>query len=340
MKKVVTFGEIMLRLSTERHLRFSQANSFLATYGGSEFNVAVSLSNFDISTEFITSIPDSELGIRALEEIRKKNVGANFIQKKGNRLGVYYLETGASSRASNVLYDREASSFTSLTTGEIDWNSIFKNADWFHWSGISPGVSSEVSALCLEAIKVAKSLGISVSCDLNYRSKLWKYGKKPSEIMPELLKHCDLILGDLDTACLMTGLEKINPDYSQANILSEAYDSFLQHFPNIKVMATTLRYSLNASHQKIGGVLYDKNKVYVASLREVVPVVDRVGSGDAFMGGLIYGLIKQPDNLQYVIDFAAATCCLKHSIPGDYNLVSVSEVEKLISGNEAALVAR
>ncbi|EIJ40754.1 sugar kinase, ribokinase [Galbibacter orientalis DSM 19592] len=340
MKKVVTFGEIMLRLSTERHLRFSQANSFLATYGGSEFNVAVSLSNFKINTEFVTSIPNNELGMRTLEEIRKKNVGSHFIQKQGKRLGVYYLETGAASRGSSVLYDREDSSFTTLKTGTIDWDTIFKNASWFHWSGISPGASEAVANVCLEAVKAAKKRGVKVSCDLNYRSKLWSYGKEPAEIMPELLRYNDLVLGDIDTACLMTGIDKINPDYSNTKALPQVYNYFLKHFPNIEFMATTLRYSVNASHQKIGGIFYDKNKAYIASQREVIPVVDRVGSGDAFMGGLIYGLIAKPYNFQYAIDFAAAACCLKHSISGDYNLVSVSEVENLILGNEAALVAR
>ncbi|MCF8715575.1 sugar kinase [Joostella atrarenae] len=340
VKKVVTFGEIMLRLSTERHLRFSQANSFLATYGGSEFNVAVSLSNFNIATEFVTSIPANELGARALEEVRKKNVGTSYIDRKGKRLGVYYLETGASSRGSSVLYDRDDSSFGNISVGEINWDAVFKDANWFHWSGVSPGVSANAAEVCLEAVKAANKRGMKVSCDLNYRSKLWKYGKEPKEIMPELLRNSDIVLGDIDTACLMTGLEKLNPDYSDINSLPEVYMHFLEHYPNIKVMATTLRYSVNASHQKIGGVLYDRNKAYVATLREVIPVVDRVGSGDAFMGGLIYGLLDKPNNFQYAIDFAAAACCLKHSISGDYNLVSVAEVEKLMSGNEAALVAR
>ncbi|MEL4308660.1 sugar kinase [Joostella sp. CR20] len=340
MKKVVTFGEIMLRLSTERHLRFSQANSFLATYGGSEFNVAVSLSNFNIPTEFVTAVPDNELGARALEEVRKKNVGTNCIIKNGKRLGVYYLETGASSRASSVLYDRDDSSFGTINANTINWDEIFNDAQWFHWSGISPGVSQNAADICLEAVKAAKEKGIMVSCDLNYRAKLWNYGVAPSEVMPNLLKYSDIVLGDIDTACLMTGKEKINPDYNNHYSLPEAYRYFLDSFPNIKLMATTLRYSVNASHQKIGGVIYDTNKTYFARLREVIPVVDRVGSGDAFMGGLIFGLISQPNNFQYAIDFAAAACCLKHSISGDYNLVSIAEVEKLINGNEAALVAR
>lgn len=330
----------MLRLSTERHLRLSQANSFLASFGGSEFNVAVSLANFGIKSEFITKIPNNELGTRSMEEIRRKNVGTDFICTGGNRLGMYFLETGASSRASNVLYDREGSSFSEIQIDEIDWEMVFKDAQWFHWSGVTPAISENTAAICLEAIKQARKRNITVSCDINYRSKMWKYGKKPKDVMPKLLQYTDILLGDIDTACLVTGQKRMTPDYNNIEEVSKLYDAVLKKYPNIKIMATTLRYSINASHQKIGGIMYNRKEVIKATLREVIPVIDRVGSGDAFMGGLIFGLLSKPNNFQYAIDFAAAACCLKHSISGDYNLVSITEVEKLISGNEAALVAR
>ncbi|EIJ40734.1 sugar kinase, ribokinase [Galbibacter orientalis DSM 19592] len=337
---MITFGELLLRLSTERHLRLSQANSFLATFGGSEFNVAVSLANFGINCEFVTKIPTNELGERSLEEIRRKNVNTNYVIKGGKRLGVYFLETGASSRASNVLYDREDSSFANITLEDIEWNEVFNDADWFHWSGITPAISNNTALICLKALKEAKKRNITISCDLNYRSKMWKYGKEPQEVMPALLKYTDIVLGDIDTACLMIGQPKLNPDYNNLSKLPALYEEMLSKFPNIQTMATTLRYSVNASHQKIGGIIYNRKEIFKATLREVIPVVDRVGSGDAFMAGLIFGLLRDEKNYQYSIDFAAASCCLKHSISGDYNLVNIKEVEGLIKGSGAALVAR
>lgn len=340
MNRVVTFGEIMLRLSTERHLRFSQAKFFAASYGGGEFNVAVSLANYGISSEFVTRIPDNDIGACALREVRKLNVNAEHIQIGGDRLGTYYLETGAGTRGSNVVYDRSGSSFATISKGQFDWEEILQNATWFHWSGITPAISESAALECLEAIKAASKLGLTISCDLNYRSKLWKYGKEPHEIMPELLKYSHVILGDIDTAYFMLGLEKVNPDYQNTTALPKLYDKIFTHCPDLTVVSTTLRYSVSASHQRIGGILYNKEHLYSAELKEVTPVIDRVGSGDAFMGGLIYGLIHHADHQQKALDFAVAACCLKHTISGDYNLATKAEVEKMANGDQTGIVSR
>lgn len=340
MKKVITFGEILLRLSTERHLRFSQAANLNATYGGGEFNVAASLANYGMDTEFITRLPMNDIGKAALREIRKAGVGTNHILYGGERLGIYFLETGASMRGSKVIYDRAHSAMAEIETGSIDWESVFRDAQCFHWSGVTPAISANAAAVCLEAVKAAHHIGLTVSADLNYRSKLWKYGKEPKEIMPGLLKYSHIILGDLDTAFFMCGKEKEDPDYNDDAILGKLYDTLFQSFPDLKFAATTLRYSISASHQLIGGILYDRNTVYRSIIKEVDPVVDRVGSGDAFMGGLIYGLLHYPDDHQKTIDFASAACCLKHTISGDVNLASLDEINQLASGDSSGKVSR
>ncbi|WP_115889370.1 sugar kinase [Flavobacterium cutihirudinis] len=340
MSRVVAFGEIMLRLSTERHLRFSQSTAFSATYGGGEFNVSVSLANYGINAEFVTRLPENEIGFSALQEIRKMNVDSKNIIFGGERLGIYFLETGAGMRGSNVVYDRAQSSMATIQKGNIDWDIVLEGAEWFHWSGITSAISESAAEACLEAIKVAHKKGITISCDLNYRSKLWQYGKTPSEVMPEMLKYSNVILGDIDTAYFMLGIPKVNPNYQDEKTLPAQYDKLFELIPNLKVVATTLRYSVSASHQRIGGILYDGKVIYSADVKEVTPVVDRVGSGDAFMGGLIYGLLQYQNNNQRTLDFAVAACCLKHTIAGDYNLATLKEVENRIDGDGSALVSR
>lgn len=340
MSKVVAFGEIMLRLSTERHLRFAQAKTLEACYGGGEFNVAVSLANYGIASEFVTRVPNNEIGACAVQEMRKMNVGSQHVVLGGERLGIYFLETGAGVRGSNVVYDRAHSAMSTLEKGTIDWKKALEGATWFHWSGITPALSENAAQACLEAIQTASELGLTISCDLNYRSKLWQYGKSPSEVMPELLKYCHVILGDIDTAFFMLGKPKVAPDYTTIEQLPKWYNELLDYIPNLKVAATTLRYSVNASHQRIGGLLFDGKKIYQEAVREVTPVIDRVGSGDAFMGGLIYGLVQYPNDYQKTIAFATAACCLKHTIAGDYNLATLKEVENSLDGDSSGLVSR
>ncbi|MDO6596571.1 sugar kinase [Oceanihabitans sp. 2_MG-2023] len=340
MSKIVTFGEIMLRLSTERHLRFSQAKKFAASYGGGEFNVAVSLANYGIPAEFVTRLPKNEMGACALKEMRKFNVESKNVIYGGDRLGIYYLETGAGTRGSNVVYDRANSSMATIEKGSIDWESVLKDATWFHWSGITPAISQSAADECLEAIKVAHKLGVTISSDLNYRSKLWQYGKEPNQVMPELLKYSNVILGDIDTAFFMLGKDKVNPNYQDEKSLPSLYDQIFKLCPNLNTTATTLRYSVSASHQRIGGILYDGKTIYNADVKEVTPVVDRVGSGDAFMGGLIYGLVNNATNKQKALNIAVAACCLKHTISGDCNLITLDEIEKLLNGDASGKVSR
>ena len=340
MNNVVTFGEIMMRLSTERHLRFIQAKTFAVSYGGGEFNVAVSLANYGIKSEFVTKIPDNDIGACTEKEMRKLKVGFNNVVYGGDRLGVYFLETGAGTRGSKVVYDRAHSSFATAAEGDFNWEEILKDATWFHWSGITPAISESATQQCLEAVKTAHKLGLKISCDLNYRSKLWKYGKQPHEVMPELLKYSHIILGDIDTAYFMLGKNKVNPDYENESSLPILYDEIFKLCPNLEIIATTLRYTISASHQRIGGMLYDGKKTYKAAVKEVTPVVDRVGSGDAFMGGLIYGLLSYKNDFQKTLDFSVAACCLKHTISGDYNLSTLEEVEKMMSGNNTGKVSR
>ena len=340
MNKVVTFGEIMLRLSTERHLRFEQAKAFTASYGGGEFNVAVSLANYGVNAEFVTRIPENEIGACALKEMRKMNVESKNIIFGGDRLGIYYLETGAGTRGSNVVYDRAHSSMATIEKGAVDWEKVLEGATWFHWSGITPAISESAAEACLEAVKVAHKLGLTISCDLNYRSKLWQYGKTPSEVMPEILHYSNVILGDIDTAYFMLGIPKVNPNYQDTKSLPALYNKLFELCPNLKIAATTLRYSVSASHQRIGGILFDGKSIYDAAVKEVTPVIDRVGSGDAFMGGFIYGLLEFQNNNQRALDFAVAACCLKHTIAGDYNLVTLKEVENMLDGDGAGLVSR
>ncbi|MGO4770264.1 PfkB family carbohydrate kinase [Flavobacterium sp. W22_SRS_FK3] len=340
MNKVVAFGEIMLRFSTERHLRFSQAKAFTASYGGGEFNVCVSLANYGIDAEFVTRLPENEIGFCAVQEMRKMNVESKNIVYGGERLGTYYLETGAGTRGSNVVYDRAHSSMATIQKGSIDWKKVLEGATWFHFSGITAAISQSAAEACLEAVQIAHELGLTISCDLNYRSKLWQYGKTPSEVMPELLKYSNVILGDIDTAYFMLGIPKVNPDYQDEKSLPALYSKLYELCPNLKTVATTLRYSVSASHQRIGGVLCNGKTIFNAAVQEVTPVIDRVGSGDAFMGGLIYGLVEYKENKQKALDFAVAACCLKHTIAGDYNLVTLKEVENMAGGNSAGLVSR
>lgn len=340
MDKVVTFGEIMLRLSTERYLRFSQVNEFSASYGGSEFNVAVSLANYGVPTEFVTRLPNNEIGACAVKEMRKFNIESGNVVYGGDRLGIYFLETGAGMRSSNVVYDRANSAMASIQQGEIDWEDVLKNATWFHWSGITPAISESAAKECLRAVKVAHSLGLIISCDLNYRSKLWKYGQAPKEVMPELMQYSTIILGDIETAFFMLGLDRLEIDYKDEKSLPELYDRIFFACPNLKTVATTLRYSISASHQQIGGVLYDGSCLYTTDIKDVTPVVDRVGTGDAFMAGLIYGLITDTVNKQNALNIAVVACCLKHTISGDYNLITIDEIEKILNGDSSGKVSR
>lgn len=345
MKKVVTFGEIMLRLTPPGMLRFSQANSFDALYGGGESNVAVSLANYRVPVEFVTRLPENDIGDCALMEMRKRGVSTNHIVRGGNRLGIYFLEIGAVSRGSKVVYDREHSSMASIEKGMVDWEKVLDGASWFHWTGITPAISQGAADACLEAIRIANKFGVPVSTDLNYRKKLWNYGKEPGEVMPELVAGCDVILGNEEDAEKHFGLHPEGVDVTKVgSVDADAYLSVLKQlmdmFPKSKKVITTLRGSISASHNTWSGVLYDGKTLFKAPTYDITHIVDRVGGGDSFMAGLIYGLLKYPEDDQQALNFAVAASCLKHSIYGDANLSTVEEVENLMKGDASGRVSR
>ena len=345
MKKVVTFGEIMLRLTPPNFKRFSQTNSFDVIYGGGESNVAVSLANYGIPVEFVSRLPHNDIGHCALMEMRKRGVGTQHIIRGGERLGIYFLEIGAVNRGSKVIYDRAHSAISTIEKGMIDWETVFKDAEWFHWTGITPAISQGAADACLEAIQIANKMGVTVSTDLNYRKKLWKYGKAPADVMPELVAGCDVILGNEEDAEKHFGLHPEGVDVTQGHSVdAESYLSVLkqlmQLFPRAKKVITTLRGSISASHNTWSGVLYDGENLFKAPTYDITHIVDRVGGGDSFMGGLIYGLLNFKDDDQKALDFAVAASCLKHTIYGDANLVTVKEVEKLMGGDASGRVSR
>tara|TARA_B110000240_G_scaffold196383_1_gene248441 strand:- start:226 stop:1266 length:1041 start_codon:yes stop_codon:yes gene_type:complete len=346
MKKVVTFGEIMLRLSPAENLRFSQVNNFDVIYGGGESNVAVSLANYGVPVEFVTRLPKNDLGECALMEMRKRGVGTKHIAFGGDRLGIYFLETGAVSRGSKVVYDRAHSAIAEIESGMINWDSVFDGVEWFHWTGITPAISQGAADVCLEAVKAASAKGITISTDLNYRAKLWNYGGDREAIMTELTSFCDVILGNEEDAEKHFGIHPEGLDVHKhghevkAASFKSVCEQMMNKFPRAKKVITTLRGSISASHNTWAGVLYDGKKMYETRQYQITHIVDRVGGGDSFMGGLIYGLLNYPENDQNALDFAVAASCLKHTIKGDANLVTVEEVEKLMGGDASGRVAR
>lgn len=344
MSKVVTFGEIMLRLMTPEHQRFSQATSFQVSYGGGEANVAVSLANYGIEANFVTRLPQNDLGKCVVMDLRKYGVGTDNIVFGGDRLGIYFLETGAVARPSKVVYDRAHSSIADIKPGMIDWEKVLDGAQWFHWTGITPAISQGAADACLEALKVANKKGITVSTDLNYRKNLWKYGKTASEVMPALVECCDVILGNEEDAEKVFGIKPEGVDVSKGHVEGAAFESvgkqLMAKFPRAKKVIITLRGSVSADHNSWSGVLWDGKKLYQAPVYQITHIVDRVGGGDSFMGGLIYGLLTYPKDDQQALNFAVAASCLKHTIHGDFNQVTVPEVEALMKGDGSGRVVR
>lgn len=344
MKKIVTFGEIMLRLATPGYQRFSQATNLNATFGGGEANVAVSLVNFGLKAEFVSRLPQNDLAQACIMDLHKHGVSTGNIEFGGERLGIYFLETGAVARSSKVVYDRSHSSISEIGPGMINWEKVFDDAQWFHWTGITPALSQSAADTVKEAIEVANRLGITVSTDLNFRKNLWKYGKKASEVMPGLVSGCDIILGNEEDAEMVFGIKPEGVNVNSGHVDATAYQSvcvqMMARFPRAKKVIVTLRGSVNANHNTWSGVLWDGKKLLKAPDYDITHIVDRVGGGDSFMGGLIYGLISYPGNDQKALDFAVAASCLKHTIHGDFNLVTVSEVENLMKGDGSGRVSR
>lgn len=343
MKTVVTFGEVMLRLSPPGFQRFVQANSFDVAFGGGEANVACSLAQYGIPSEFVSRLPGNAIGDACLNYLRRFGVGVRHVVRGGERLGIYFLETGAAQRGSQVVYDRAHSALSAIEAGTVDWPAVFAGADWFHWTGITPAISQSAAAVCLEAAQAARAAGLTVSCDLNFRAKLWKWGKTAAEVMPALVELCDVAIGNEEDAEKVLGIKAPDSDVTAGKVEAEAYvyvcDEMMKRFPRLGTIAITLRGSKSASHNTWSAMMKDHDKVYTSTIHEIIPIVDRVGGGDSFMGGLIYGL-KAYSDPQQALDFAVAASCLKHSIPGDFNLVTVAEVEKLMKGDASGRVSR
>ena len=342
--KVVTFGEIMMRLSPPGHQRLIQARAFDVTFGGGEANVAASLAGFGAKAEFVTRLPVNELGDACLAFLRSHNIQTTHILRGGDRLGIYCLEVGAAQRGSKVVYDRTGSGFATIQTGMVDWHTVLDGADWFHWTGITPAVSQNAAAACLEALQVARQRGAAVSCDLNYRKNLWQWGKTAGEVMPELVAQCDVVIGNEEDAEKVFGIRAHDADVTAGQLTAESYRSVAadlsRRFPHLRTVAITLRRSHSASHNTWSAVLLHGEQWYEAPQYEILPVVDRVGSGDAFAAGLIYGLRQRPEQPHYALRFATAASCLKHSVPGDFNAVTLGEVERLMAGDASGRVAR
>ena len=338
--KVITFGEIMLRLSPEGYNRFVQSEKLVSTFAGAEANVAVSLANYGLDACFVTKLPEHEIGQSAVNSVRKFGVDTSFIARGGDRVGVYYLEKGASQRPSKVIYDRAGSSIATAKESDFDWDKIFDGVCWFHFTGITPALSSGLAEICLRALKVAKQKGVTVSCDLNFRKKLWT-SEQAGKVMGELMQYVDYCIANEEDAKDVFGIEATDTDVASGKLNRNGYvqvaEKLTERF-NFKGVAITLRESKSANDNDWSGMLYTDGKAYF-SKKYSIHIVDRVGGGDSFGGGLIYSLVTKKDP-QSAIEFAVASSCLKHSIEGDFNLVTEKEVLALAGGNATGRVQR
>jgi len=342
LKKYITFGEIMLRLKSPNLERFFQSPLLEATFGGGEANVAAGLSRFGLNVAYVSLIPDNPIGDACISELKKHNVDTSLILRKGNRLGIYFLEAGANQRPSKVVYDRSYSAIAEAKPGDINWDKVFNEVSWFHLSGITPAISLSASELSLEAVKKAREKGITVSCDLNYRGKLWKYGKSAPEVMTELVKYVDIAIGNEEDCQKSLGVKAdidIESGKLKVNKYQELTDKILGLYPNIKKIAITLRESHSANHNGWSAVINNREEFLISKKYEIYNIIDRVGAGDAFAAGLIYGL-NSLSNDKEALEFAVAASCLKHSIPGDLPLLSVEEVKSLTGGVASGRVQR
>ena len=344
MAKVVTFGEIMLRLKSPAYERFFQSPSLEATFGGGEANVSVSLANYGMDTAFVSVLPKNDIGEACIRELRGFGVDVSNIVRTDGRMGIYYLETGAVQRPSKVIYDRAGSAICNAKVGDIDWKKAFDGATWFHLTGITPAISEGAAELSLEAVKAAKEMGLHVSCDLNYRKNLWKYGKRADEVMTELVKYVDTVIAneeDFQKSLCLSVESSAAVEEGQINV--DNYKKIaalaMEKYPNIKRVAITLRESKSANHNDWSACLYNGKDFFLSRKYAITDIVDRVGGGDSFGGGLIYGLNTYDDE-KTALEFAVAASCLKHTISGDFNRVSVAEVESLMKGSGTGRVQR
>ncbi|NOY77077.1 MAG: sugar kinase [Calditrichaeota bacterium] len=340
--RIVTFGEVMLRLKSPGFERLFQSPVLEATFGGGEANVAVALAGFGEEVSFVTALPANPVADACLAQLRGFGVDTQFVLRSGERMGIYFLEGGANQRPSKVIYDRAHSAVSDIQPGQVDWKKVFQGAGWFHITGITPAISASAAEVSLEAVQTAKELGLTVSCDFNFRKKLWNYGRSAPEVMRELVQFVDVGIANEEDCQKSLGIS-VNVDVTSGELKAEAYkhlaEKVLEEFPNLKMQAITLRESISASHNRWSAVLHTRSDFFVSRKYDITHIVDRVGGGDSFAAGLIYGLnhFSAPGE---ALEFAVAASCLKHSIPGDYNRVSVSEVETLMRGDASGRVQR
>ena len=340
MNKIVTFGELMLRLAPENYLRFLQVEKFQTTFGGAEANVCISLASFGEDACFVSKLPKHEIGQMVVNSLRKYGVNTSYITRGGDRVGIYYCEKGASQRPSKVIYDRAYSAISMANEDDFDWDKIFDGAKWFHFTGITPALSDSIAEITLKALKIAKQKGITVSCDLNYRKKLWSK-EKAGEVMGKICQYVDYCIANEEDAKDVFGIEADNTDIDSGKLNREGYISVAKKLTdrfNFKGVAITLRESKSANDNDWSAMLYSNGSACF-SKKYSIHIVDRVGGGDSFGAGLIYSLVNGYSN-QEAIEFAVASSCLKHSIEGDYNLVSLEEVKNLAGGNASGRVQR
>jgi 2-dehydro-3-deoxygluconokinase len=333
----------MIRFSTPGFQRFTQVSEMEMRFGGGEANVAQSLANFGLDARFVTLLPNNPLGDACVRSLRASGVDTSHIVRKDGRIGIYFLESGAVQRPSQVIYDRAHSCIADAGPGEVNWGEAFEGADWFHWTGITPAISEGAAQLCEEAVRTADEMGLGVSCDLNYRSKLWKWGKSAGEVMPALVEHSDVAIGNEEDAEKVFGIRAPHADVGAGEVDAEDYRhvarELMQRFPNLKKVAITLRGSLSASHNTWSGVLFDGETLYSAPVYDVTHIVDRVGGGDSFAAGLLYSLLSGKEDRD-ALGFAVAASCLKHTMPGDVNHATVAEVEALLKEGGSGRVRR
>ena len=335
MKKVVTFGEIMMRLSTPRHTRFQQATSFDINFGGGEANVSSSLAIMGVPASHVTRFPENDLGNAAINTYRRYGLSMDDVVKGGDRIGIYYVEQGAAMRPSKVIYDRADSAFATLKPSEFNWEHIFEDAQWFHFTGITPAISESAAQACLDAAQTASRLGLKVSADVGYRSNLWKWGKRPNEIMPALIENCDVIICSKGDAEDMFGIVPNDDKKSFKSVCQQLTD----RFPKLKKVLTTKRGQISASHNTLTGKCWNGFEMLETKQINIPDIVDRIGGGDAFMAGFIFGEIIY-QNTQKAIEFGVAASALKHTIEGDFNLSSVSEIEAVMNGDVSGKLRR
>ena len=345
-EKIVAFGEIMMRLTPPDKLRFNQTDLLQVNYGGSEANVAVSLANYGLDSEFVTSLPANRIADACLDDLRSYRVGTGHLLRAGDRIGLYYMEESAALRNSHVVYDRSGSSFAQLRPGQIDWEAILRGATWFHWSGIAAAVSESTAAVCAEAVTTARRMCLTVSCDINFRKNLWRYGKRIDEVLPPMMEQCDVLFGTDEEYRRTLGVEF--PAFEALDAAYEldtaGYETAAKEIacrcPRARAIVFALRNVLSANHHTISGTLYTQERLLRTRVYDIDPVIDCVGVGDAFVAGLIYGLIAHRDAPQEALDFGAAACALKNTVPGDYNQFSAEEVRTLATGSLSGRIAR